>query len=430
MNGRVGYALLAVLGAAGGALTSSACSGDDGGGSANNFGGSGAAASGGNGGNGAAAANGGSGAISIDAGKFDATLTEDSACAEQTAEATLVKKPVDIIFVIDNSCSMSNENSAVEANVNQNFASIIQASGVDYRVIMLTAYTSGYEVQVGPPLGLATGGNAPQLNPPRFYHYDRNVASHNSLCLILDTYEVNDTHGLSGGGWKNWLRTEALKTFVEITDDGVSCNSSKSGNNYSDGNNQASGITSGDAFDTDLLALDPTQFGTAADRNYVFHSILGIKANTPSTKAYDPTDPFVIPECPTGVDPGTGYQQLSIKTGGLRFPVCEGTGFDAVFQKIAEGVIKGAQVACEIDVPQPPPGEEIDLSSIRMKYTPSGGGADVIFEQVPNAGACKANAFYIEADKLKLCPQSCTTVQADNGAKLQTLFGCTGKVPA
>ncbi len=423
------YMLLAITGISAGAFASVGCSGSDGGGSANNFAGNGGgSAAGGSGANGG---NGGSGAISfIDAGDLDAALNEDSACAQQSAEATLVKKPVDIIFVIDNSCSMNTENKAVENNVNQNFASIIGASGVDYRVIMLTAYTSGYEVQVGPPLGKATGGSTPQLNPPIFYHYDRTIGSHDSLCRILDTYDVDDTHSLSGGGWKNWLRTDALKTFVEITDDGTSCSSSKSGNNYSDGNNQSSGTTAGDKWDADLLALDPTQFGTAADRNYIFHSILGIKANSPSTKAYEPTDPFVIQECPTGVDPGTAYQQLSILTGGLRFPVCEGSGFDAVFQKIADGVIKGAQVACELDIPAPPQGEEIDLGSIRMNYTPGGGGADILLEQVPNLAACKSNAFYIETDKIKLCPDSCTTIQADNSAKLSTLFGCKPKGPA
>jgi hypothetical protein len=375
-------------------------------------------------------ANGGSGAVSVlDAGPGDSGLDPDSACAAQSAEATLVKKPVDILFVIDNSGSMSNENAAVQTNINQNFASIIAASGIDYRVIMLTSYTSGYKVQVGPPLGGGTGGSVPQNNPPIFYHYDRTVGSHNAWCLLFDTYETPDVHGFSGG-WKDWLRSEAFKVLVVVTDDGVACTSARTGNNYNDGNSVAAGVTSGDKFDADLLAMDPAQFGTAADRNYVHHGILGIAAGSDPSKAHFPADPITLAKCPTGVDPGTGYQHVAMTTGGLRFPVCEGSGFDAVFQKIAEGVIQGAKVACEVEVPPDSEGKQIDLDTVQVEYTPGSGGASTLLEQVADAGACKPNAFYIQAKLLKLCPDTCTKIQDDDAAKLSVLYGCKIEGPS
>jgi hypothetical protein len=398
------------------------CSGSDEGGTANNFGGGGGASAGT--GTGASSANGGSGAIIVnDSGSGDTGLNPDSACEAQSSEATLVKKPVDILFVIDNSGSMSNENAAVQSNINQNFASIIAASGIDYRVIMLTSYSSGYKVQVGPPLGGGTGGSVPQNNPPIFYHYNQFIASHDGWCRLFDTYEKPDVHAFSSG-WKDWLRADAFKVIVVVTDDGVSCSSTRTGNNYSDGNNATAGVTAGDKFDADLLALDPVQFGTAAERNYVHHSILGIAASGDPSKAHFPADPITVAKCPTGVDPGTGYQHVSMISGGLRFPVCEGSGFDAVFQKIAEGVIQGAKIACEVEIPQDSEGKQIDLDTVQVEYAPGNGGPSTVLEQVADASQCKANAFYIEAKMLKLCPDSCNLIQNDDAAKLSVLYGC------
>jgi len=372
---------------------------------------------------------GAAGTLLIEAGVTDSKLTPDAACAAQSAEATLVKKPVDIIFVIDNSGSMGTENAAVVTNVNQNFAQIIQASGIDYRVILLTSHTTGQEVQVGPPLSSGATSTVPGNNPPIFYHYDRSVGSHNSLCLALDTYATPDVHSF-GQGWGTWLRPEALKLFVEITDDGISCASQKSGHTYNDANSVAGGKTSAEAWDKDLLALDPAQFGTETERNYVFYSIIGISANQPANKPWEPTDAVMTSECPTAADPGTGYQWLSNMTGGLKFPVCEGSGFDAVFQKLAEGVIQGAKLACDFEMPAAPPGENLDPNNMLVNYTPSDGSAVVEFKKVANSAACVDNAFYIEGTTIHLCPQACTLVQADDNAKMDVLFGCKQDGPA
>src|SRR6185369_13438896 len=61
---------------------------------------------------------------------------QDGSCVQVQSEAKLVKSPVDIIFVIDNSGSMSDEIQAVQDNINKNFAQIIAASNIDYHIIM------------------------------------------------------------------------------------------------------------------------------------------------------------------------------------------------------------------------------------------------------------------------------------------------------
>src|SRR5262245_6930140 len=63
--------------------------------------------------------------------------SQADACAAVTAMAVLVKRPVDVIFVVDTSGSMTEEIDGVEKNISVNFANIIATSGLDYRVIMV-----------------------------------------------------------------------------------------------------------------------------------------------------------------------------------------------------------------------------------------------------------------------------------------------------
>ncbi|HTN90500.1 MAG TPA: hypothetical protein VL242_42800 [Sorangium sp.] len=60
--------------------------------------------------------------------------------------------------------------------------------------------------------------------------------------------------------------------------------------------------------------------GTLA-RWHLFHSIVGLHENTTPTDACVPDADVVESTCGTAVAPGTGYQALSKKTGGLRFPL-------------------------------------------------------------------------------------------------------------
>ena len=133
---------------------------------------------------------------------------------------------------------------------------------------------------------------------------------------------------------------------------------------------------------------------------------------------------MVTTVCPTAVAAGTAYQALSMTTGGLRFPLCDTTSYDAVFQAIADGVVSGATIACEFPIPDPPPGETIDLATVVVEYTPGGGGAAQHFHQVASAAVCEPDGFYIEGPTIKLCPDTCSVVQADPEAKLGILFGC------
>ena len=81
-------------------------------------------------------------------------------------------------------------------------------------------------------------------------------------------------------------------------------------------------------------------------------------------------------------------------------------------------------VDCEYPVPQPPPGKQLDLSTVVIGYTPGGGGAQQLFKQVAGPSECAAGRFYIENQIIKHCPAACTTVQADDTAKVVVLYVC------
>ncbi|MEZ4220001.1 MAG: hypothetical protein R3B13_03660 [Polyangiaceae bacterium] len=419
--------------------------------SAGNPVGGGAAPGGGSGGSGAGvgatsgAAGSGSG-ISFDAGG-DSGPTDASACGKLQAEAQIEVKPVDIIFVIDNSCSMNTEAQGVQDNISTNFAQIISASGVDYRVIMISdsGPTSSGSVCIGPPLGgsvCPTADGVPPINnPPLFYHYDKgNVESWDGWCKAMAWYDQPSEHDATLQGWKTWLRPEAYKAFVSITDDRVDCNAG--GTNpgsscttpgpkcYDDQSSTTGALATAQQFDADLMALDPAQFGSVAERKYIWYSIVGVAANPADpTGAYQPTEAMTSSKCTSAVNTSYGNQALSQITGGLRFPVCEGFNFSTVFQEIAKGVIAGAKIACEFALPTPPEGKEFDLNSVTVNFTAGGTTTPQTLTQAPSLAACSAGKFYIDQDRVYLCPDACGLVQQDPDGKLDVLVDCVKDIP-
>ncbi len=335
---------------------------------------------------------------------------KEEACVSITDEASLTKKPVDVIFVIDNSGSMTEEITAVENNINVNFAQIIEQSGIDYRVILIAKHgsaTGSQSVCIRAPLSGTNCSPIPlaPVNGPRFFQYDIEISSTNSLDRVLSTYATTDTHGFAPGGWSSWLRPNSIKTFIEITDD-------------------RSSITA-DAFESQLFALTPAGiFGSAQDRQYVFHSIIGIVPNSPATEAWKPTDPKKDAMCSSAARPGPQYEDLSIRTGGLRFPVCETSSYDAVFKAAAQDVIESATLACDF-TPAPLPDGQI-YSDSYVVYSPGSGGAAELFLEVPDQASCSPTGF-VRDDKtgrITLCQAACDKVKQDETAKLDVRYAC------
>jgi hypothetical protein len=327
-------------------------------------------------------------------GSSGGTSGTDS-CAATVAQPQKAK--VDIIFVIDDSGSMTEEMNQIKTNVNT-FAQKIGGTGLDYRVIFIvkratSSTQTGNVICVPPPLG---GTNCAD-NPPLFWHIPQDVQSTNSLSLILSTYDsANATLQ-----WKQHLRMDATKVFVEVTDD-------KSALAYT-------------SFDTQLLAKAPAgMFGTAAARNYIFHSIC--------------SKPFAdaIPSnniCSTAAGTSVDYQQLSKLTGGIVDEVCK-TDYSGVLDNIAKGIVD--KLGCQLTYPT---ADAADPTKLVVTFTPAGQAAQNL-TQVTDPSKCATipNGWYYDDNnaptKIILCPTMCTTANSSAGSKIEALVGCKAPAPS
>lgn len=204
------------------------------------------------------------------------------ALTEGFNNATAVRPPVDIVWFVDNSGSMTEETRYVNMNLNM-FAATMQASGLDYRVVMVARRgTASLQVCVPPPLGGAACGDG-----PRFRHIDQQVESTDGLQLVLSTLPR----------WRDFVRLQSLKFFVAVTDD--------------------ESALPADQFDARIRA-EP------AFERYTFHSIVGYESRT---------------DCPTLARRGGVYLTLTEQTGGERARICS-TDWSGIFRAFAEAIVR------------------------------------------------------------------------------------------
>ena len=337
----------------------------------------------------------------------------DQACAQFDQTASPAAKPVDVIFVVDNSQSMQDEIESIERNINKNFASIIEASGVDYRVLVISRHgkSAFKNICVGAPLSGTSCDPVPvnPANAERFFHYSERVSSHNSLDLILSTYRAPDMAGLAPQGWSAWLREGATKAFIEITDDEPD-------------------VLTATEFDEQLLGLTPPRFGTPGSRQYVFHSIIGVRARDVAAEAWRPGDPIQTEVCGAEgmvVASGAEYQKLSILTGGLRFPVCEFDAYDTVFRAVAGDVINQSRIRCAFGFPSVEDPQQVDPDSVALELRATAAAEPRLLNRVTNEAACGPDSFYIRDNgQVVLCPLLCEEVEGLAEGRLTFASDC------
>lgn len=304
-----------------------------------------------------------------------------------TAKAAAIKPPVDLIVVVDQSGSMSDEIASVKSNIN-NLSTILSKVGIDYRVVMIGTVGNGtYDLCVPPPLG----GPGCASNGSIYRTVDRNVQSNDALSIILETIDKTSGPML----WRDFLRPDAQKIFIPVTDD-----------------NSTLGAVQ---FDAQIIGKGP--FGNDAKRNYVFYPIAGANAFPAETK------------CTSAVNNGSVYLELAKMTGGKWFPVCDTSSFASVFSEIGKSV--AASVACELSIPTPANGDEIDPTRVNVKLTGPDGKTTTEVLQDTSAGCdAGANGWQYSADgtKVLLCGDACNSVREETGTKVDIEFGCQTKV--
>lgn len=324
-------------------------------------------------------------------------------CIAEVLAPEVKQVGVDVLLVVDTSNSMQSAIAAVEASINVDFAQILESSGIDYRVIVAGDYPPGDQLDIC----ITTPLSGTDCNPPppvpaiteRYKHYDQATGSGAFLDSIIAWYTTPDPHGLAPNGYRDFLRADTRKVILAMTDA-----------------TSASGDPAlGDAFDNQLLMLDPPLFGAPGDRQYVFHAIVTMDPNDPANTPWLPPDPIQ--------GQGGSIQQVSVLTGWWRFPLSQTADFDVLFQEIAKNVVENVPIACSFPIPVPMEGQ-IDPNTIEVDYSVNGMPPPKPFHQVTDAIGCELDAFYIEADTVILCPQACAEVQADANAKLDVRYGC------
>jgi hypothetical protein len=393
------------------------------------------------------------------------TNPAEEGCENQNAEASSGKLPADVIVIMDNSSSMFEEADAIEANINNKLAGILELGMVDYRIILLGDFPP---TEVGPNIdptdptlciqappeggvtlqnnNCATLGTQRKPNNfaapgvlanPRFAHYDQPVESHNALRVLINEFDdpAGDlgTTGGSGatpaqfpGGYAQLLREGAIKIFIIITDD------------------ESTQITL-DQFNTQLTAKLSSKFPDGdAELRYIAHSILGM-IGKPDGAAWVPEDGLQDTQCtPGSEDSGVTYQNLSITTGGLRFPLCNvndtipgsnppvpdpsNDDFDLIFNAIAENVKSETRLPCSFTPTETD--ANLNYDGAKLIYRPQGTGALELFDEVPDAAMCgtTTDAFYQvgpdDAPTFELCPATCDRVEVDLTGEINLLIDC------
>jgi hypothetical protein len=91
--------------------------------------------------------------------------------------------------------------------------------------------------------------------------------------------------------------------------------------------------------------------------------------------------------------------------------------------------IRNQALGCDFELPPPPPGQDLDPDKVNFTYTPMGVGTPKLLPRADDLEDCKDQpGWYFDSNagptKIVLCPTSCATVQVDSSAKVDVLFGC------
>ena len=344
-----------------------------------------------------------------DVGPVDAPLNPDAACASTSVAATVERLPVDIIWMVDNSVSMAPAVDEVTAGLNT-FAGTIAASGLDYRVIMLSLRSptnpvtvrgrNRYAVCIPEPLA----GDPSCGDGPRFFQSSIDVLSTQPLEQFLGTlgqtagYRAGDNRG--GDPWHPFLRPEATKTIVIVTDDNARLNADRF-ERFAGGSNPWNSTTLPPGI------LDAS-WGGLFD-GYVFDSIYGWGSAT---------DPMVRCDYPGGGNPpssGPTYTDLVARTSGVRAQICVGaTGWSSFFNSVATAVVSTSRIACSLTIPPPPVGLVFDPTKVNVIV--EGAMTSTALRKVTGPAACAAGGWHYDNEAMPtqvvLCPTSCTDAQA------------------
>jgi hypothetical protein len=296
-------------------------------------------------------------------------------CAGDRIEAERTLRPVDIVWVVDNSGSMDEEAALVQMEMND-FVGAISSSGIDdYHVVLITQ--EGW-VTVPDPLG---------TDAQRYRFVNEDVQSNEPLADIRDRFD----------DYKDFLRPDAITHFVVVTDDESWLSASEF---VTDMNGKL-----GHEFKVHVIASPPNESFQCT----LLPILCTCMGNYGSSAA-----------------PGNQHYKAAMMTGGLAFSICEDD-WSVLFTELATAIGVSAPIPCELLVPEPAPGEILDPGLVNVVFTPPDAPMGAPIPGKADAGACGSGPGWYydqpaQPTKIMLCPSSCMAAEA--GGALDIALGC------
>lgn len=331
---------------------------------------------------------------------------DDAPCAHAREEVEVVELdpedvPMDFIILVDTSGSMVEELPRIERGVTSLIDRLLSRER-DFNVILIAQTQEAFEgsprLCVSVPNGDGACPETAEANE-HFLQYDAPVSSNNSLDLIVSTLTMSDPHGLAPLGWGERLRRDSFKVFVTITDD-----------------NARMPV---DTFMITLQQLDLIEqygFFVGGQSNFAFHSVIGVDA---PDLGLTPDDPIDAEPCATAPNAGLTYQDLALRTGGLRFSVCGEPDYTRAFDAIAD-VEPRRIIGCEYPLPEPDADAELDLERLAIQF--ERGRAGLVLARAAGPNACGPGGdFYLADATLALCPSTCDALLAEDSIDAVTV---------
>lgn len=321
----------------------------------------------------------------------------NAGCAATSVTAPPPNNPaVDIIWVVDASGSMLDEQKKIGMNLTQ-FADTIAKANIDVRIVMMTTSSAIPVIcpvtPADPLSGTALAGDA------RYKFIESAVNSNNALDVAVGNFAM----------YQSFLRPGATTHFVTVSDDESTYKGLPTPQERAQG------------FYADMKML--------LGHDFIQHTISS-EGPTPCG------DPNCMPDESTGIcvfvmlgcgaaRPGDTYYALAGMTKGLTSSICASE-WTPIFTRLSEAVIQSVPLPCDYVIPPPPAGQNLDPLKVNVGYT-APGASEMLFRKAAEQGACASELGWFYDDpaqpkQVKLCPAACSKVAG--GGTVSIAFGC------
>jgi hypothetical protein len=303
-----------------------------------------------------------------DAGTVDA----GPSCTIRTLRKGEVSSPVDMVWVVDSSRSMTDESARIQATMNE-FVSDAEARHFDVHLTMVTSWNI-----VPPPLG---------TDKKRYRYVQREVGSRQPLQALLDEFSR----------YRDFLRADAALHFVAVTDD-----------------------------DSAISAAEfRRQMDQLVKRPYVVHAVASPDVGGQPCRTENATEDCLNSGRRAGSMCGASaigreYYELASELGGEEINVCT-QDWGKVFGPLLEAVTP-TDIPCSIEVDS-----DIELAATQIAIRT--GDSAQLLSLVAGPAACEMAErafYYVDRDRgrqLTLCPRTCDATRID-GIELDIATHC------